>query len=83
MVLGRYLPLHAERRRVLIALGVVMVAGTYLANHLFADTPLRARLFATDPFSRSLNYTISAARLVDRRVLRDRLDRQRDEVEPW
>ena len=61
MALGRYLPLNAERRRVLIALGVVMVAGTYLANHLFADTPLRARLLATDPFSRSLNYTISAA----------------------
>ena len=37
-----------------------MVAGTYLGNHLFGDTPLRARLFATDPFSRSLNYTICA-----------------------
>ncbi len=60
MALGRYLPLRSEWRRVLIALGVLMVAGTYLANHAFADTPLRARLLATDPFSRSLNYTISA-----------------------
>jgi uncharacterized membrane protein YeiB len=60
MALGRYLPLRHEWRRILIALGVVMVAGSYLANHSFADTPLRARLFATDPFSRSLNYTISA-----------------------
>ena len=60
IALGRYLPLRPEWRRVLIALGVLMVAGTYLANHAFGDTPLRARLFATDPFSRSLNYTISA-----------------------
>ncbi len=60
MALGRYLPLRSEWRRVLIALGVLMVAATYLANHAFADTPLRARLLATDPFSRSLNYTISA-----------------------
>jgi uncharacterized membrane protein YeiB len=35
-----------------------MVAGTYLAKQLFADTPLRARLFATNPDSRSLNYTV-------------------------
>jgi uncharacterized protein len=60
MALGRYLPLSSERRRVLIALGALMVAATYLTKHLFANTPLRARLFATDPFSRSLNYTISA-----------------------
>jgi uncharacterized protein len=60
MAIGRYLPLRSEWRRVLIALGVLMVAGTYLANHVFADTPLRARQLATDPFSRSLNYTISA-----------------------
>jgi uncharacterized membrane protein YeiB len=31
-----------------------------LAEHVFADTPLRTRLLATDPFSRSLNYTIGA-----------------------
>lgn len=60
MILGRHLPLAAEWRRVLIALGVVLVAGTYLLNHLFADTPLRSQLLATDPFSRSLNYTICA-----------------------
>jgi uncharacterized protein len=60
MALGRYLPLRSEWRRVLVALGVLLVAGTYLANHLFADTPLRSRLFATDPFSRSLNYTVCA-----------------------
>ena len=44
----------------LAALGVVLVAGTYLAKHLFADTPLRSQLLATDPFSRSLNYTVCA-----------------------
>ena len=58
MVIGRYLPLRSELRRVLAALGVVLVIGTYLARHLFADTALRAHLLATDPFSRSLNYTI-------------------------
>ena len=60
MVIGRYLPLTASLRQLLAALGVLMVAGTYLGNYLFGDTPLRARLFATDPFSRSLNYTICA-----------------------
>ncbi|HEX3088474.1 MAG TPA: DUF418 domain-containing protein, partial [Ilumatobacteraceae bacterium] len=60
MALGRYLPLRHEWRRILIALGLVMVSFSYLANHAFAETPLRSKLFATDPFSRSLNYTISA-----------------------
>jgi uncharacterized protein len=60
MILGRYLPLTQLSRKVLPALGVVLVVGTYLANHLFADTPLRTRLLATDPFSRSLNYTVCA-----------------------
>jgi uncharacterized protein len=60
MVIGRYLPLQAQLRRVLAALGVLMVTGTYFAKTVFADTPLRSRLFATDPFSRSLNYTICA-----------------------
>lgn len=60
MVIGRYLPLHPKLRRVLAAAGVLLVAGTYLAKHVFADTALRAQLLATDPFSRSLNYTICA-----------------------
>ncbi|MGZ6983170.1 MAG: DUF418 domain-containing protein, partial [Ilumatobacteraceae bacterium] len=60
MILGRHLPLRKESRRMLATLGVVLVAGTYLANHLFADTPLRSQLLATDPFSRSLNYTMCA-----------------------
>jgi uncharacterized protein len=60
MVLGRHLPLRSEWRRALIALGVAMVAVTYLAKHLFDDTPLQRKLFATDPFSRSLNYTVCA-----------------------
>ncbi|HSB87974.1 MAG TPA: DUF418 domain-containing protein [Ilumatobacteraceae bacterium] len=60
MILGRHLPLALPTRRLLAALGVVLVAGTYLLNHLFADTPLRSQLLATDPFSRSLNYTICA-----------------------
>lgn len=60
MVMGRYLPLTAALRKVLAALGVLMVTGTYLVNHLFADTPLRAQLLGTDPFSRSLNYTVCA-----------------------
>ena len=58
MIIGRYLPLRTAWRRVLIALGVLLVSGTYLARRLFADTPLRTRLLATDPFSRSLNYTL-------------------------
>ncbi len=60
MVIGRYLPLRPAHRRALAAIGVVFVAGTYLAKSVFADTPLRARLLATDPFSRSLNYTVCA-----------------------
>ncbi len=60
MVIGRYLPLHAALRRVLVAFGVLLVAGTYLANDQYADTPLRTLLLATDPFSRSLNYTVCA-----------------------
>ncbi len=39
---------------------MLVVAGTYLAKHVFGDTPLRSVLFATDPFSRSLNYTACA-----------------------
>jgi uncharacterized protein len=60
VILGRYLPLRAESRRVLATFGVVLVAGTYLVNHRFADTPLRSLVLATDPFSRSLNYTVCA-----------------------
>ncbi|MEO7369502.1 MAG: DUF418 domain-containing protein [Ilumatobacteraceae bacterium] len=60
MVIGRYLPLRSTLRRVLASLGVVMVAGTYLAEQVFGDTALRAQLLATDPFSRSLNYTVCA-----------------------
>jgi uncharacterized membrane protein YeiB len=60
MVIGRHLPLTAASRRMLATLGVVLVAGTYFAKHLFADTPLRSVLLATDSFSRSLNYTLCA-----------------------
>jgi uncharacterized membrane protein YeiB len=60
MVIGRYLPLTKELLRVLIAGGVLLVAGTYLARHQFNDSVLRSRMFATDPGSRSLNYTLSA-----------------------
>ena len=60
MVIGRYLPLRPSLRRPLAVLGVLFVTGSYLARSLFTDTPLRERLLATDPFSRSLNYTISA-----------------------
>jgi uncharacterized protein len=60
MVIGRYLPLQASLRRRLAVLGVAMVAYSYLVRFAFADTPLRIRLLATDPFSRSLNYTVCA-----------------------
>jgi uncharacterized membrane protein YeiB len=60
MVMGRYLPLTNEWRRALVAGGVFVVAVTYLARHTFDDTVLRSRLFATDPGSRSLNYTLCA-----------------------
>ncbi len=60
MVIGRYLPLHARRRRMLASLGALLVGATYLANHLFATTALRSRLLATDPSSHSLNYTLCA-----------------------
>ena len=52
--------MRAPLRRILVTLGVLLVAGTYLANHQYADTPLRSLLLATDPFSRSLNYTVCA-----------------------
>jgi uncharacterized protein len=60
MVIGRYLPLQIRWRGVLGAFGVMLVAGAYLAHRLFADTPLRSLLLATNPFSRSLNYTVCA-----------------------
>jgi uncharacterized protein len=60
MVIGRSLPLHTTLRRVLAVFGVVLVAGSYLVNYLLANTPLRSRLLATDPYSRSLNYTLCA-----------------------
>ena len=60
MVIGRYLPLSSEWRRVLAAAGVLMVAGTYLAKHAYGTTPLRSLLLATDPSNRSLNYTVCA-----------------------
>lgn len=60
IILGRYLPLANASRRMLATLGVVLVAGTYLLNHAYADTPLRKQLLATDPYSRSVNYTICA-----------------------
>jgi uncharacterized membrane protein YeiB len=60
MVIGRYLPLRAPWRRLLGTFGVMLVAGTYLAKHVFDTSPLQSRLFATDPFSRSLNYTACA-----------------------
>ena len=60
MVLGRYLPLRSTSRWVLAAFGVVLVAGTYLANDLVRRHAVARRLLATDPFSRSLNYTVCA-----------------------
>ena len=60
IILGRDLPLTNASRRLLGTLGVVLVAGTYLLNHAYTDTPLRKQLLATDPYSRSLNYTICA-----------------------
>jgi uncharacterized membrane protein YeiB len=60
MAIGRYLPLRSALRHGLAWLGVLMVMATYLVKYLFADTPLRARLLATDPYSRSLNYTVCA-----------------------
>ena len=58
IVLGRRLPLPFTWLPMIIlgALGVTMI--TYAANAALATTPLRSVLFATDPFSRSLNYTI-------------------------
>jgi uncharacterized membrane protein YeiB len=38
----------------------MLVAGTYLARYTFNDTVLTSRMFATDPGSRSLNYTLCA-----------------------
>lgn len=60
MVIGRYVPMRSELRQVLAALGVLLVSGTYLVKHQFADTALRAQLLATNSFSRSLNYSICA-----------------------
>ena len=61
MLLGRALPFTALVRIRLVAAGAALVFATYLARYLFADhSPLTQRLLATDPFSRSLNYTICA-----------------------
>jgi len=70
IILGRWLPLAATRRRVLVAAGAAMFAGTYainfvglrLATHNFTVNTVSARrwrkLLSTGPFDRGLLYTI-------------------------
>jgi uncharacterized membrane protein YeiB len=59
MVLGRLLPFANRLRVHLIVAGAMMVFVTYgLRDQLLGRSPLLGRLFATDPFSRSLNYVV-------------------------
>jgi uncharacterized protein len=58
IVLGRHLRLPLMWLPLIIFGGFAITLLTYAANSSMAATPLRAVLFATDPFSRSLNYTI-------------------------
>jgi uncharacterized protein len=61
MILGRLLPLTDRTLGALAAAGTALVAVTYLLRHLLADTsPLAGALLATDPYSRSPNYTLCA-----------------------
>ncbi len=61
MILGRSLPLSDRALLRLAGIGGALVAVTYLLRHLLADaSPLAGTLLATDPFSRSPNYTVCA-----------------------
>jgi uncharacterized membrane protein YeiB len=60
MILGRYLPLSSTNRRSLAIAGVALVATTYAVHFLFEGSTLRTRLFATEPGSRSIVYTLCA-----------------------
>ena len=51
--------------------GFAVTLVTYGLTHSFATTPLGKVLFATDPFSRSLNYTVGTLGVIDRRVRLD------------
>jgi uncharacterized membrane protein YeiB len=60
MILGRYLPLSSTNRRSVAIAGVALVATTYAVHFLFEGSTLRTRLFATEPGSRSIVYTLCA-----------------------
>ncbi len=79
MIIGRHLPLVAPWRRVLGTLGVMLIAGTYLAKYIFDNTavavaPVRHRSIQPQPQLHDLR-----PRLVDHRLLRHRLDRREDQ----
>ncbi len=57
MILGRHLPLRLDRRIMLAFGGIVVTLASYAIRTAAGNGPLRAHLFATDPFSRSLVYT--------------------------
>lgn len=58
IVVGRHLRLPFQWLPMIVLGGFGVTLLTYGANSALATTPLAAKLFATDPFSRSLNYTI-------------------------
>lgn len=58
IILGRYLPLRSDRRILLAFGGIGLTLATYALRTAVATTALRSHLFATDPFSRSLVYTV-------------------------
>ncbi len=58
MILARHLPASSLRLKVAMVGGLAVTLLTYGLNAAFATTALRHTLLATDPFSRSLNYTV-------------------------
>ena len=58
MILGRHLPLRLDRRIMLAFGGMVLTLASYAVHTAAATSTLRAQLFATDPYSRSLVYTV-------------------------
>src|SRR3954452_3040245 len=58
IIIGRHLPLAFTKLPMIVLGGLTVTLVTYGLNHTFATTRLGRVLFATDPFSRSLNYTV-------------------------
>ena len=58
IILGRHLPLAITKLPMIVLGGFAVTLVTYGLTSSFGTTPLSKVLFATDPFSRSLDYTV-------------------------